>query len=600
MQNQKATQNAKPKNLRFSAFCMIMYEGFYRKIILHIYMKKLISVILIFIILINTIGIDSSFAKGLRDQDNTQSSTYPSANDIIGNATTTDAGYIPADAPVINAQAAIVMDLDTGDVLYEKSAHQTMYPASITKVLTCLLAIENGNVNDIITVSESDMSQVEEGSSAIGLQAGEQLTLKDALYGMMLNSGNECALAIADYISGSSDQFAELMNKTARSLGCTDSHFVNPNGLHNSDHYTTCYDMALIGKAAYQYPEFKKLISSQSYTIPETNLNVERPLWQENRLIYSGNGEYYYQYCTGGKTGYTLDADATLISFAEKDGKRLVTVVMKCNPTTESYLDTIKLDEFCFDKYVLYKPFIDSEYKFQVPEDSDILTNFYNDLEHQDIQYYYDNSKCIYIRSFISHDEFAVRSEFYDKIENDVRGRLVVSYNGTDILETPLMVKKPYIDASSTDAIRNNTPDKEPEIDYIKWIKRSIIIFIVLIILLLMIILFVKARRRLQYYNSKRSVRYYPISKDAKLNKKKEAANKKEDQNDSNKEGIKDNNKEKINDLNKEEIKEDKKDRKDKKTSKTVVNDTSSFKRLKKAEEMADEFTEADDGIFED
>ena len=228
-----------------------------------------------------------------------------SAIDIAGNASAGDAGFVPADAPAINAQAAIVMDLDTGDVLYEKNAHQQLYPASITKVMTCLLAVENGNVNDVITVSDSVMEQVEKGSSAIGLQSGEQLTLRDALYGMMLNSGNECALAIAEYIAGSTGAFSIMMNDRARELGCTDSNFVNPNGLQDSNHYTSCYDMALIGCAAYQYPEFKTLISSQAYTIPETNLNEERPLWQENRLIYSGNKEDYYQYCTGGKTGYT-------------------------------------------------------------------------------------------------------------------------------------------------------------------------------------------------------------------------------------------------------------------------------------------------------
>ena len=173
----------------------------------------------------------------------------------------TDAAYLPYDAPEINAHAAIVMDLDTGDILYEKNPHERMYPASITKVLTCLIAIEQGNVNDVLTVSDSVMAQVEEGSSSIGLVAGEQLTLKDALYGMMLNSGNECALSIAEYIGGSTEGFADIMNKRAKEIGCTDTHFVNPNGLHNEDHYTSCYDMALIGHIAYQYLEFKTLIS---------------------------------------------------------------------------------------------------------------------------------------------------------------------------------------------------------------------------------------------------------------------------------------------------------------------------------------------------
>ena len=312
-------------------------------------MKKYIIAILIVLLIINSfVPFTCSEAAG---------KVYgKSAVEIGGNATSTSADVAPSDAPEINAASAIVMDVDTGDILYEKYAHEKHYPASITKVLTCLLAVENGNVNDTLTVSENVMSQVEMDSSRIGLEAGEQLTLRDALYGMMLNSGNECALTIGEYLAGSTEGFADMMNERIKTLGCTDSHFVNPNGIQNEDHYTSCYDMALIGCAAYQYPEFKKLISSQTYTIPETNKNEERVLWQENRLIYSGNGEYYYQYCTGGKTGYTETALATLISFAERDGRRLVTVVMKCNPTTESYLDTIKLDEFCFNSYKLCKP----------------------------------------------------------------------------------------------------------------------------------------------------------------------------------------------------------------------------------------------------
>ena len=241
--------------------------------------KYIISILILLLIIDSFIPFTCSEAAGNQFQK--------SAVEIGGNATSTSADIAPSDAPNINAEAAIVMDVDTGDVLYEKYAHEKHYPASITKVLTCLLAVENGNVNDVLTVSENVMSQVEMDSSRIGLEAGEQLTLRDALYGMMLNSGNECALTIGEYIAGSTENFANMMNERIKSLGCTDSHFVNPNGIHNEDHYTSCYDMALIGCAAYQYPEFKKLISSQTYTIPETNKHEERVLWQENRILLS-------------------------------------------------------------------------------------------------------------------------------------------------------------------------------------------------------------------------------------------------------------------------------------------------------------------------
>ena len=485
--------------------------------------KNFLSVLLIFLIIFG-VGCNDIYAKTLYDPSvDTKQKKYPSASDIAGNATTTDAGYVPADAPEINAKAAIVMDVDTGEILYEKAAHQAMYPASITKVLTCLLAVENGNVNDVITVSGSAMNQVESGSSSIGLQAGEQLTLRDALYGMMLNSGNECALAIAEYISGSTEAFADLMNETARGLGCTDSHFVNPNGLHDPDHYTSCYDMALIGQKAYQYPEFKKLISSQSYTIPETNMNEERPLWQENRLIYSGNGEYYYEYSTGGKTGYTLDALATLISYAERDGKRLVTVVMRCDPTTDSYLDTIKLDEFCFSHYRSCKPLMDYEFNSENPKGLYILDNYYNDLDHHNIKYYINRKYSFCIRSYIDDSQIEKKVEMYPQITDDKRGKITFLYNGEVVGETEILVNKPYIEASSTDAIMNRDEEETDKgISYLDWVKTTIIITIILIIILLTIIIVVKIRKRIQYYNSKRNIRYYPISRDARLNKKKE------------------------------------------------------------------------------
>ena len=166
---------------------------------MNIYKTKIISVILIIIILCSFVNINV-FARS-----NNTASTIP------GNASATDADFIPSDAPKINAQSAIVMDIDTGDILFEKDAYSKRYPASITKILTCLLAVKYGNVNDELTISESVMSQVEDGSSSIGLAAGEKLTLRDALYGMMLNSGNECALAIAEHIGGSTEEFADMI-----------------------------------------------------------------------------------------------------------------------------------------------------------------------------------------------------------------------------------------------------------------------------------------------------------------------------------------------------------------------------------------------------
>ncbi len=454
------------------------------------------------------------------------------AAEIPGNASATDAEFVPSDAPEINAESAIVMDLDTGDILYEKAAYTERYPASITKVLTCLIAIKQGNLNDVLTISESVMNQAEEGSSSIGLVAGEQLTLKDALYGMMLNSGNECALSIAENIGGSTEGFADMMNKTAALLGCKASHFVNPNGLHDDNHYTCCYDMALIGREAYQYPEFKKLISSQTYHIPETNMNEARDLWQENRLIYEGNGEYYYEYSTGGKTGYTETSLATLISFAEKDGRRLVTVVMKCNPTTESYLDTIKLDEFCFNKYRLCKPLLDYDLNSKNDKGALLLDNYYNDINHDVIKYYVNRDYGFYIRSFINDEDINKRITYNASHVDNIAGTIDFVYDGVTIGSTDITTDVPYIEASSTDALKDQKIEKEkPESELRDKILNIVKILIVLIIIVLILIVIILLYKWNMMKETKRTIKYYPVKRDLRRNPELNKENKKRDEN---------------------------------------------------------------------
>ena len=491
---------------------------------MNIIRKKIISVILIAAFICSFIDINA-YARGNNG-----------AAEIPGNASATDAQYIPSDAPKINAQSAIVMDMDTGDILYEKDAYTKRYPASITKVLTCLLAVKYGNVNDELTVSEAVMSQVEDGSSAIGLAAGEKLTLRDALYGMMLNSGNECALTIAEHIGGSTEGFADMMNHTARELGCKASNFVNPNGLQNENHYTCAYDMALIGIAAYQYPEFKKLISSQSYEIPKTNKNDSRVLWQENRLIYEGNGEYYYQDCTGGKTGYTETSLATLISYAERDGRRLVTVVLKCDPTTESYLDTIKLDEFCFNKYKLCKPLFNYDINDKNKDDILILDNYYNDLNHELLKYYVNHNYSFYTRSYIKDEDILKRFNYYSRPEHGVAGKVEFVYNDDVIGYTDITTTVPTIIASSTDALRKVEKPESPDTKLIYYIWTAIKILIALIIVVLLIIVYIKVHKWRLMRESKRSIKYYPIKRDARRNKELELQREKEKKKEKNKE----------------------------------------------------------------
>ena len=252
--------------------------------------------------------------------------------------------------PDIEADAAIVMDCNTGTVLYEKDAYTAYYPASITKIFTALLAVENCSLTETVTMSRDAETKVD--GSRIGLVAGEQLSLKDALYGMLLESANEVAYAIGEHVSGSNmEAFAEMMNAKVKELGGVNSNFVNSNGLHDDNHYTCAYDMGLICVAAAQYPEILKIAGTRTYTIPPTNKNVSRPLANHHRFIRK---TLNYEYAIAGKTGGTDEAKTTLVTYAKKGDMTIVAVILHEANALTSYDDTIKICNFAFENYKEY------------------------------------------------------------------------------------------------------------------------------------------------------------------------------------------------------------------------------------------------------
>ena len=253
--------------------------------------------------------------------------------------------------PAVQAGGAIVMDMDTGTVLYAKNVDQTFFPASITKIMTALVAIENGDLNKVISCSEL-VYDIEEGSSHLGIAPGEEVTLEQALYGLMLESANDLGMAIAVEIGGSIDGFAGMMNEKAAQLGCTNTHFVNPHGLHNENHYTTAADMAKIATAAYQNPVFRRICSTVEYTIPPTNTTEETRYLLNHHRMLQHSSEFYRSYCTGGKTGYTSDAWNTLVTFGEMNDLRLVCVLLRGNGAYRNYDETAALMEYGFVNFV--------------------------------------------------------------------------------------------------------------------------------------------------------------------------------------------------------------------------------------------------------
>ena len=260
----------------------------------------------------------------------------------------------------VNAKAAMLIDLNNGRVIYEQNADEVVYPASLTKIMTCLIALERGNLSDMVTVSEGALENLGEDSSLAGLQAGEQLRLEDLLYCMMIVSGNEACNVIAEHIAGNVGDFVRLMNERAYQLGCQNTHFANPHGLHNTGHYTTARDLSIITQAALKSENFRTITNTTEYELPQTNLSEPRMLETTNLLINkSTSNKYYYPRASGIKTGYTGAAGRCVISTAKGDGLYLLGIVCGA-PTTvldngtlefESFPECAKLFQYGFNNY---------------------------------------------------------------------------------------------------------------------------------------------------------------------------------------------------------------------------------------------------------
>ncbi len=250
----------------------------------------------------------------------------------------------------IIAESAILMDAATGEILYEKNMHEQLYPASITKLMTVLLAFEYGNLDETVTFSEDAIFGIERNSSHIALDVGEQITLEQCLYAILLQSANEASLGVAEHIGGSKEGFAKMMNDKAKELGCKNTNFVNPNGLHDDNHYTSAYDMALIAQEVLKYDKFKEIISTLKYEIPPTNKQPEtRYLYAQHQMIKPPS-IYVYDGCEGGKTGFTNQALNTLVTYAKRGNTELIAVVLK-DTGANTYVDTTTLFDYGFENY---------------------------------------------------------------------------------------------------------------------------------------------------------------------------------------------------------------------------------------------------------
>ena len=261
--------------------------------------------------------------------------------------------------------ACILIESSTGKIIYEKNAYEKLYPASTTKIMTAILTLENCELTDVATASYNSVYSIPAGYTNANIQVGEELTIDQLLHVLLIPSANDAAVVLAEHIAGSVDNFANMMNEKAKELGCLNTHFVNPNGIHNEEHFSTAYDLSLMARYAMQNSIFRNIVSSTHYTLPATNKysKADRVFNTTNELLREDNRDrvdnYYYPYANGIKTGYTDPAKNCLVSSAKRDGLEFIAVVLGAERTPNGLnaraIDSKNMFEYAFNTYTIKK-----------------------------------------------------------------------------------------------------------------------------------------------------------------------------------------------------------------------------------------------------
>ena len=252
----------------------------------------------------------------------------------------------------IDAKSALIVEVNTGKVIYEKDMETQNYPASVTKILTAIIVIENCDLDDVATVSQSAISQIPSGYVIAPLYVGEEIKIRDLLYALMLRSANDAAYVLAEHVAGSVEEFADMMNKKAKELGCKNSNFVNPNGTHDSNQYTTAYDMYLISNYAMKNKTFAEIVSTYEYTLPATNkYPYNNRIMENTNSFINPDSKYYNKNVKGIKTGTTTQAGNCLITSSSENGLEFITVILGAETEDSRFAETSKMIEYAYDNY---------------------------------------------------------------------------------------------------------------------------------------------------------------------------------------------------------------------------------------------------------
>lgn len=409
----------------------------------------------------------------------------------LGKVDVKAADYWP-DAPETLSPSVILMEESTGTILYEKNSDEAHYPASITKIMTTLLALENGNLSDMVTFSDDAINNTE--GSGIARDYGEQMTLEQCLYGVMLESANECAYAVAEHVGGTVENFVDMMNAKAKELGCTNTHFANPHGLQDENHYTTAHDMALIAQAAYRNETFRIIIGTKMYTIPPTNKHAEETVLRNHHdmlcTYHNANRKYLYPYCVGGKTGYTATANSTLVTYAEKDGMTLICVVMNTQSPNQ-FIDTVNLFDYAFDNFqVLNVAENDTNYSAETTVDNGNLDNIAPFVE-------LDKDAVIVLPKTAEFSDTSSSVEYNDS-DPEIAGSITYTYAGRNVGKADIKTTGVVVEGYAFD--NESTEEEEQEAVSTVQVKPIVVVLLIVAVILLGVLLFFLKRFYDNYY----------------------------------------------------------------------------------------------------
>ena len=403
-----------------------------------------------------------------------------------------------SEEPNIYSNYAIVVDANSGNILYSKGAFEKVYPASTTKILTAILTIENCNLEEPFVVSSEALESIPYDSSVMGLEVGEIYKIKDLLYGLMLSSGNDAANVLGEAVSGDISSFVELMNNKAKEIGCLNTHFTNTHGYHNDNHYTTPYDMVKIMLYCLKNETFRQFIETKEYELPKTNKSEEpRTIVNTDRLFNPKYEDEYYEYAIGGKTGYTLEARGCLISYAKKDDKFFICATYDGSQNISGeqarYLDSKTLYEYAFNNFN-NKDLIKKDTTYIV-EDKENFLEYTVALN--------DNISFITTSEEIPENNYTLDvniENLKDKKSNDIVGKVNYTF------------KEKYTDINTTSDVKLVSKKLDIEnindlMSYIIYLIKKYIIIVIIILLIIILLIIMNFKK----YKKKKRKRYKDI-----------------------------------------------------------------------------------------